>query len=36
MLVFYLNRTGKTLNKADHARLEQAKTKLRRAFGKKS
>jgi hypothetical protein len=34
MLVFYINRAGKTLSKADHARLEKAKDELRKAFGK--
>ena len=35
MLVFYINRAGKTLNEADRARLEEAKSELRKAFGKK-
>ena len=35
MLVFYINRAGKTLSKADHARLEKAKGELRKAFGKR-
>lgn len=35
MLVFYINRAGKTLNEADRARLERAKDELRKAFGKK-
>ena len=34
MLVFYINRAGKTLTKADRARLEKAKDELRKAFGK--
>jgi hypothetical protein len=34
MLVFYINRAGKTLSKADRARLEKAKDELRKAFGK--
>ena len=34
MLVFYINRAGKTLNEADRARLETAKDELRKAFGK--
>jgi hypothetical protein len=34
MLVFYINRAGKTLSGADRARLEQAKDELRKAFGK--
>lgn len=34
MLVFYINRAGKTLNEADRARLEKAKGELRKAFGK--
>ena len=36
MLVFYINRAGKTLSKADRARLEKAKGELRKIFGKKS
>lgn len=36
MLVFYINRAGKNLGKADHNRLEKAKDELRRAFGKTS
>jgi len=36
MLVFYINRAGKTLNEADRARLERAKDELRKAFGKKA
>ena len=36
MLVFYINRAGKTLGEADRARLEKAKDELRKAFGKKS
>jgi uncharacterized protein DUF3175 len=34
MLVFYINRAGKTLSEADRARLEKAKDELRKAFGK--
>lgn len=34
MLVFYINRAGKNLSKADRARLEKAKDELRKAFGK--
>ena len=34
ILVFYINRAGKTLNEADRARLEKAKDELRKAFGK--
>ena len=34
MLVFYINRAGKTLSDDDHARLEKAKDELRKAFGK--
>jgi hypothetical protein len=34
MLVFYINRAGKTLSDDDRARLEKAKDELRRAFGK--
>ena len=34
MLVFYINRAGKNLGKADRARLEQAKDELRKVFGK--
>jgi hypothetical protein len=34
MLVFYINRAGKTLADADRARLEKAKHELRKAFGK--
>ena len=34
MLLFYINRAGKTLNEADRARLEKAKDELRKAFGK--
>jgi hypothetical protein len=34
MLVFYINRAGKTLSEADRDRLEQAKVELRKAFGK--
>ena len=36
MLVFYINRAGKTLNEADRARLERAKDELRKAFCKKA
>ena len=32
MLVFYINRAGKTLSEADRARLEKAKDELRKAF----
>jgi hypothetical protein len=34
MLVFYINRAGKTLSEAQRARLERAKDELRKAFGK--
>lgn len=34
MLVFYINRAGKNLSKAERARLEQAKDELRKIFGK--
>jgi hypothetical protein len=34
MLVFYINRAGKSLSEADRARLEKAKTELRKAFDK--
>lgn len=34
MLVFYINRAGSNLSRADRARLERAKTELRRAFGR--
>ena len=34
MLVFYINRAGKNLSKANRARLERAKDELRKAFGK--
>src|ERR1043165_2046339 len=34
MLVFYINRAGKSLGKADRARLEKAKAELRKAFDK--
>lgn len=34
MLVFYLNRAGKSLSDADRARLEKAKDELRKAFGR--
>jgi hypothetical protein len=33
MLAFYINRAGKNLSDEDRARLEAAKTELRRAFG---
>jgi hypothetical protein len=33
MLTFYINRAGKSLNKADRDRLEKAKDELRKAFG---
>jgi hypothetical protein len=33
MLTFYINRAGKSLSKADRARLEKAKDELRKAFG---
>jgi Protein of unknown function (DUF3175) len=36
MLVFYINRAGRTLNATDRARLERAKGELRKAFGKPS
>jgi hypothetical protein len=36
MLVFYINRAGKNLSKAERARLEKAKDELRKAFGKDS
>ena len=36
MLVFYINRAGKTLPQADRVRLEKAKDELRKAFGKKA
>jgi len=36
MLVFYINRAGKTLSEADRARLEKAKDELRKAFGKEA
>jgi len=36
MLVFYINRAGKSLPQADRARLEKAKNELRKAFGKKA
>jgi Protein of unknown function (DUF3175) len=32
MLVFYINRAGKSLSKEDRARLEKAKDELRKAF----
>jgi hypothetical protein len=35
MLVFYINRAGKTLSKAERDRLEKAKDELREAFGRK-
>jgi hypothetical protein len=34
MLVFYINRAGRSLNAAQRARLERAKGELRNAFGK--
>lgn len=34
MLVFYINRAGKSLSKEDRARLEKAKDELREAFGR--
>ena len=34
MLAFYINRAGKNLSDEDRARLEAAKTELRRAFGR--
>jgi uncharacterized protein DUF3175 len=34
MLVFYINRAGKSLDQADRARLEKAKDELRKLFGK--
>jgi hypothetical protein len=34
MLVFYSNRAGKNLDKADRERLEKAKDALRKAFGR--
>ena len=34
MLVFYINRAGKTLSEEDRTRLERAKDELRRAFGR--
>ena len=34
MLVFYINRAGRSLDKADRARLEKAKAELRKAFDK--
>src|SRR5262245_25388768 len=34
MLVFYINRAGRTLNATDRARLERAKGELRKAFCK--
>jgi hypothetical protein len=34
MLVFYMNRAGKNLKEADRARLEKAKSELRKAFGR--
>ena len=34
MLTFYINRAGKSLDKADRDRLEKAKDELRKAFGK--
>ena len=34
MLTFYINRAGKNLPKTQRARLERAKTELKRQFGK--
>jgi hypothetical protein len=34
MLTFYINRAGKTLPKAQRARLERAKLELKRQFGR--
>lgn len=34
MLIFYINRAGKTLPKTQRSRLEKAKVELKRAFGK--
>ncbi|HJQ97440.1 MAG TPA: DUF3175 domain-containing protein [Candidatus Polarisedimenticolaceae bacterium] len=34
MLTFYINRAGRTLKKPDRARLEAAKTELRRLYGR--
>jgi hypothetical protein len=34
MLTFYINRAGKTLPKAQLARLERAKLELKRQFGR--
>ncbi len=34
MLVFYINRAGKTLSKAERDRMEKAKDELREAFGR--
>ncbi|HEX2449411.1 MAG TPA: DUF3175 domain-containing protein [Methyloceanibacter sp.] len=34
MLVFYINRAGKGLKKADRVRLEKAKGELRKVFGR--
>ncbi len=34
MLVFYINRAGKSLSEADRERLEKAKHELRQLFGK--
>jgi hypothetical protein len=36
MLVFYINRAGKTLPAAQRTRLEKAKDELRRAFGREA
>jgi hypothetical protein len=36
MLVFYINRAGKTLPAAQRSRLEKAKGELRKAFGRES
>lgn len=34
MLVFYINRAGKTLSKTERDRLDKAKDELREAFGR--
>ena len=36
MLTFHINRAGDNLSKADRDRLEQAKTELRRLFGRET
>lgn len=36
MLVFYINRAGKTLSEDDRDRLEKAKDELRKAFGRET